>query len=246
MGDENKEKNGAKTVESFLYEKIAPILIAFALVCLLSVIGIVLSAYFHLDVVLYVFTALTALGSLGMAVFIVLMVHRYGKELENSLSVIDKQLDDFSKGDIKISSVRHRFPFITRLQERINGAIFHYSQYRLVYASQSEDEILKEKIASGIVFPFKEFQEYLYKEVQNNLSFRSALLFIQAQGNDPITEKVLEALHQKIMESFPNSIIGKYDDKTFVVYDYSVNSFLSLRSLCEQFVSSFNEFSLSA
>lgn len=245
MANEKQVEN-TKISEGFLYKKTLPVLIGLGVVSLLSAVGLILCIHFHIDVVLYIFAIVIAVGSLGLITFILIMVRKYGKELEESLSVMDKQLDDFAKGDIKISSVRHHFPTIERLQERINSAISRYSQYRLVYTSQSEDEELKEKIASGAVFEFKEFQEHLYKEVQNNLSFRSALLFIRAEGSDPIAEKVMEALHQKILASFPGAIVGKVDDKTFAVYDYAVDSFLSLQGLCEQFVASFNEFSLSA
>ncbi|MFA6620592.1 MAG: EAL domain-containing protein, partial [Bacilli bacterium] len=48
-----------------------------------------------------------------------------------------------------------------------------------------------------------------------------------------------------ILLSYPGAIIGQYDEKTFAVYDYSVDSFMSFEALCQQFVASYNQFKVS-
>jgi predicted RNA-binding protein with TRAM domain len=64
-------------------------------------------------------------------------------------------------------------------------------------------------------------------------------------GTDANSAKVMNALHEKILLSFPGAIVGQYDEKTFAVYDYSVDSFMSFETLCEQFVASYNQFKVS-
>jgi EAL domain-containing protein (putative c-di-GMP-specific phosphodiesterase class I) len=231
--------------KDFLLKKLRPVLYVLAGLFLFSAVVLPLCIAFHLDVVLYLLVGVLSLGVLVLAYFLIRLNLRYAKELESSLKMIDQQLDDFSHGDIKLLSMRHYLPTLDKLQTGINSAISRYSEYRLVYASQSADAVLKESIAKGEILVWKDFTEHLYKEVQNNLSYRSALLFIQSLGTDASSSKVMNALHEKILLSFPGAIIGQYDEKTFAIYDYSVDSFLSFEALCRQFVASYNQFKVS-
>ena len=231
--------------QKFLIQKLIPTFGVLGGLFILSAVVFPICVAFHADVALYIFGGLISLGVVGTVVLMVLLAKRYAKEMENSLKVMDEQLNDFSRGDIKLLSLHHYLPTLDKIQEGINSAISRYSEYRLVYVSQSTDAALKEKIAEGKVLDWKDFTDHFYKEVQNNVSYRSALLFVQSLGTDASSSKVMNALHEKILLSFPGAIIGQYDEKTFAIYDYSVDSFMSFETLCEQFVSSYNQFKVS-
>ena len=231
--------------KKFLISKLKPTFWVLGGLFVLSAIVFPICVAFRADVALYIFGALVSVGVVGTVVLIVLLANRYAKEMENSLNVIDDQLNDFSRGDIKLLSLHHYLPTLDKIQERLNSAISRYSEYRLVYVSQSTDATLKEKIAEGKILEWKDFTDHFYKEVQNNVSYRSALIFIQSLGTDASSSKVMNALHEKILLSFPGAIVGQYDEKTFCIYDYSVDSFMSFETLCQQFVSSYNQFKVS-
>jgi EAL domain-containing protein (putative c-di-GMP-specific phosphodiesterase class I) len=231
--------------KGFLLKKLRPIFIVFGALFVLSAVVFPICVAFHADAALYSFAVLVSLGLIGATYLMVRMVLKYSKELENSLKVMNEQLNDFSRGDIKLLSLHHYLPTLDKIQERLNNAISRYSEYRLVYVSQSTDALLKEAIAKGTVLPWNDFVEHFYKEVQNNVSYRSALLFVQSLGTDSNSAKVMNALHERILLSFPGAIVGQYDEKTFAIYDYSVDSFMSFETLCEQFVASYNQFKVS-
>lgn len=229
----------------YLTKRLIPLFILLGLLMLLAAVGIPLCIYKDYKVVLYALSiGASVLGLLAIIVAVIL-VKRYGKDLSKSFTMMDKQLADFAKGDIKLSPAHHALPTIERLQESINKAIASYSSYRLVYMAQSADNDLKQKIEAGQVFAYEEFQNHLYKEVQNNLSFRSALLLIQIEGSEPISAQAFKDLHEQILKTFPGSIVGLHDKNTYIVYVYAVESFLSLQNICEQFVTSFKSYELS-
>jgi EAL domain-containing protein (putative c-di-GMP-specific phosphodiesterase class I) len=228
----------------FFSKKFVPLFVLLGASFLILAVAVPLCIAYDVKVVLYALSATLALLVVADVVLVFILLNKYGKDIEDSLDVMDKQLDQFSKGDIKLSSIHHRLPSMEKLQDRLNDAIGKYAEYRLVYNAQSNDEELKKKIAAGIVFSNDEFMEHLNKEVENNLSFRSALLLIQSQGSDPSSAVAMEALHHKIIEVFPGSIVGRYDALTYVVYVYSVDSFLSLKCLCESFVANYNHYAI--
>ena len=117
MAAEEKKTENKNIAAGFLFKKTLPLQIGLGAFNILSFTGLAVYVRFHIDGVLYVSTAFIALGSLGLLFVGVLKIHKYGQQLEESLQVMSAQLDDFSKGDIKISSVRHQFPTIERLQE---------------------------------------------------------------------------------------------------------------------------------
>jgi hypothetical protein len=247
MSKEKSKKTSGRDGSSkqFLNSKLRlPLLILSVALVFVAVLIPVFIAL-HQDVVLYILCALGAACIIAIAVTIVRLSNRYAKEMENSFKVLDDQLNDFSRGDIKLLSLHHYLPTLDKIQERVNSAISRYSEYRLVYVSQSADQALKEKIAQGQILPWKEFTDHFYKEVQSNVSYRSSLIFIQSLGTDSSSSKVMNALHEKILLSFPGAIIGQYDEKTFALYDYSVDSFMSFETLCQQLVASYNQFKVS-
>lgn len=195
--------------KKFLISKLKPTFWVLGGLFVLSAIVFPICVAFRADVALYIFGALVSVGVVGTVVLIVLLANRYAKEMENSLNVIDDQLNDFSRGDIKLLSLHHYLPTLDKIQERLNSAISRYSEYRLVYVSQSTDATLKEKIAEGKILEWKDFTDHFYKEVQNNVSYRSALIFIQSLGTDASSSKVMNALHEKILLSFPGAIVGQ-------------------------------------
>jgi EAL domain-containing protein (putative c-di-GMP-specific phosphodiesterase class I) len=231
--------------KAFLLKKLRPFLIILGGLFLFSAVVLPLCIAFDRKIALYILVGLLSLGILAMAFIIIRLALRYAKEMESSLKVMDQQLADFSHGDIKLLSLHHYLPALDKIQQGINSAISRYSEYRLVYISQSADALLKESIAKGEVLPWKDFTDHLYKEVQNNVSYRSALIFIQSLGTDSSSSKVMNALHERILLSYPGAIVGQYDEKTFAIYDYSVDSFMSFEALCQQFVASYNQFKVS-
>lgn len=242
----DKENSDEQEISThFLLKRLRVTLSVITALLLLTAVGVPLCVFFKVDWVLYLIAGLASAGLIAVALLIVFLVRRYGKELADSLQAMDKQLNDFSKGDVKLSSVHHELPTLEKLQEKLNSAIAHYSQYRLAYTSQSADEMLKKRIASGEILPQQEFEDHLYSEVQNNFSFRSALLMIQLLGGDPLPEQAFKDLHERILKSFPGAMVGLSGERTFSVYVYSVDSFLSLETACEKFVSDYKTFEIS-
>jgi EAL domain-containing protein (putative c-di-GMP-specific phosphodiesterase class I) len=246
MNENEQPQDGQElTSKQFLFRKLRPLLITMAGLFLFSAVILPICIAFHADVALYIIAALLAIGIFAGGYFAIHLANTYADQLENSFQAMGEQLDDFSHGDIKLLSLHHYLPTIDKIQERLNSAISRYSEYRLVYVNQPKDAALKEKIAKGEILSWDDFTEHFYKEVQNNVSYRSALLFIQSLGTDASSSKVMNALHEKILLSFPGAIVGQYDEKTFGIYDYSVDSFLSFETLCQQFVASYNQFKVS-
>lgn len=240
------ELENTKSFRQFLIKKILPVFITFLSLFIVAAVGLPLCIFYHKDVILYIVSGLLAVG-LGVAIFFLIrFILAYSKDLSTSLNTLDKQLTDFSKGEVKLSSATHKVPLANAIQSELNNVIASYSRYRLSYNAATSDAILKEKIKNGHVFTLSEFRDSLFNEVQNNSNFRSALLYIRALGGDKIPQKIMDSLHEKIIASFPEALVGSYDEKTFVIYVYSVGSFLSLETLAENFVASFNKLVVSS
>src|SRR5574344_1338725 len=105
--------NGGSSKE-FLLKKLRPIFAVFAFLFVLSAIVVPICVAFHADAALYTFTILASLGLIATVYLMIRMVLKYSKELENSLKVMDEQLDDFSHGDIKLLSLHHYLPTIDK------------------------------------------------------------------------------------------------------------------------------------
>lgn len=239
-------KENTKSFREFLIKKILPVFITFLSLFIVAAVGLPLCIYYHKDIILYIVSAIIAIG-VGVAIFfLVRFILAYSKDLSSSLDSLDKQFDDFSKGEVRLSNSAHNVPLANAIQSQLNSVIVSYSKYRLTYNAATSDAIIKEKIKNGHIFSLSEFKDSLFNEVQSNLNFRSSLLYIEAQGGEKIPDKVMESLHNKILEVFPDALVGQYDEKTYVVYVYSVGSFLSLETLAENFVTSFNKLVVSS
>jgi EAL domain-containing protein (putative c-di-GMP-specific phosphodiesterase class I) len=235
-----KEKG---TKRYYLERRIRPVWIGFGILFVLAAVGIVLGIIFHKDLLLYIVAGVVVIGGIVGIICLVTISHKYSKDLESSISSMDEQLNDFSHGDMRLSSTPLKLPMAEKLQSQINEMIANYSHIRLKDEEEVSGEI-KDKIKSGYIFSLDDFKKSLDKEVQNNANFRSSVLFLQAMGASKIPSKVISDLHKSILEFFPDSLVGQYDEKTFVIYVYSVGSFLSLENMCESFVASFNKLTL--
>ena len=107
--------------QKFLIQKLIPTFGVLGGLFILSAVVFPICVAFHADVALYIFGGLISLGVVGTVVLMVLLAKRYAKEMENSLKVMDEQLNDFSRGDIKLLSLHHYLPTLDKIQEGINS-----------------------------------------------------------------------------------------------------------------------------
>jgi EAL domain-containing protein (putative c-di-GMP-specific phosphodiesterase class I) len=234
---EEKKKLGSST--EALLKRLWPIFAISGFLIIVAAVLVPLAIVFKNNAFLYVTIALIAAGLTGLIVILVVAVKKYGFAADRSLYEMERQLNDFSEGDIKMLSIRHYSPVLDKFQDSLNKTISSYSSLRFVYKTSEADREIDEKIASGVVLSFPEFMDRLPHEIQRNLNFRSALIFIQSLGGGAGDPSTLRDLHEAIMNAFPSSLIGLYDDTTFALYDREVSSFRALREQLERLVASY-------
>lgn len=210
-------------------------------VALTAGVAIPLGIYYKVDWVLYALSGLLFILIVSCLIVSFLAMRSYEKKLAASAEAMDHQLADFTAGNIKIVSAKPDLPPLRKIQDGINKAVDNYARYQLVAVGTSYDEEVKKKISQGFVFPFREFTSRLMQELQRSNSYRSALLFVSCEGSEAIPEAALEALHAKIRAFFPTALVGHYDQNTYAVYVYAVESLLSLSTQCQELVSTFND-----
>lgn len=235
--------------KSDVYKRIRSQLILGIGLFLLLAVALPLCVYFDQKIFLYVFSGVSAVLLLLVFILFIHYLGVYDKDISSSLSLLSAQLEDFSNGSVRLLGADKKLPFIEKLQDKVNAAISKYSEYRLVSRGGGLGETLDAEIKSGKVFGYEEFRDILYKGIVNNLSFRSSLLYVQAledNSSDPIPPEVMSALHEKILRDFPSSLVGRYDNVTYVVYLFAVDSFLGLENSLNNFVTSFNKLSLAS
>lgn len=237
-------KKTESKIKGALSKRLAPAIVAFSFLFIAAAVGIPLGIFYNIDLLLYIVAGVVVVGGIATVIATIIVTKHYNQELDNSLDSMNNQLNDFSHGDIRLSAAPIKLPMAEKLQDQINTMIANYSHLRVRANEEATGEI-KDKIKAGFIFPYAEFKEKLNPEVQNNANFRSSLLFIQALGSAKIAAKVMESLHKKILEAFPDAMVGQYDEKTYVLYVYQVSSFLSLETKCEQFATTFNKLTLS-
>lgn len=240
--EKTKKPRGSRR---FLIHYITPALLICIVGAVSGAIGVPLAIYFDNKIVLYILSAGAASILLGGLITFFVLINRYGATIENSFMSLEKQLEDFSKGDIKLSSTVHKLPGTNRLQGKLNAAIQRFSNYRLLYNDLNDDESVKALCKEGHVFDLEEWKTHLYEEIQSNLSFRSAVLLVKMSEENP-PEEVMESLHKSILKRFPLSLIGRYDKATFSVYVQAINSLISFENSCARLSASFNELLVSS
>lgn len=215
------------------------------------VFGIALEVFFLLVVLLplayslgkmVVFWIGFGIVSVLIALFIVMglvVLHRYGKASDLSLKEMENQLEDFSRGDVKLITNRHISPSLDKFQDDLNFTLSTYGSFHLAYEMKLSDVGTQKRIDYGEIFSLHDFEKILSQLIQRNTSFRSALLLFRSVAKNPSESHVMRALYDGIREAFPKNLIGIYDDSTYAVYLYSIDSFISLRLQAERFVSSY-------
>lgn len=214
---------------------------------ILSAVGIPLAYYFENKILLWVSFGVLLVSALTIAIIIIHLSLDYTRMSAKLAKDISSQIRSFADGNFMTVNKDYDtvFPAFTEIQQQMNQAIADYSNYRLVYVGKASDESVNRDIEQGLVYDKDTFNEILKKEVQKNDSYRSALLLISLKGAKTYEDKDFEALTSKVRETFPHSMLGKYDDTTLAVYLFSVESFLGLETICEGFVTNFNVLKIS-
>ena len=238
---ENKKEKSSKLSASSLalFKMLQPLFAVLLGLLILAAVGIPLAIGFQLNVLLYIFCVLIVLFVAALLVLGYRAIKTYGKAADDSFAEMTGQLKDFSHGDIKLLSTRHYSPSLDQFQDVLNSTISSYSSLRFIYKTSEADRQVDEGIAAGVVLPFPEFNDHLPHEIQRNLNFRSALVFVQSLGDGAADPSTLRELHEAIMETFPSSLVGLYNDTTFALYDREVSSFRALREKLERLVSGY-------
>lgn len=208
-------------------------------VAFISDIGLLLLA-FHLQntVFIYVMIGLLLLGTAtSIVMLLILFRHNTGLD-EKALSNMNNEIDNVASGKTTLMNLTLPSNGLANLQNRINALLEKYEHLHVIYTGRPQDKNTYERIQKGEVFSMEEFRlRYVY-EVSNSSSYRSAILLVQLVSKDNNAHS-MEGLRQAIKKMFPTAMIGKYDDSTFVVYVFTVDSILSFRNRCEKLVASF-------
>ena len=238
-----KNKTKLVNLKAFLKNRASTVVGAIFLgFFVISAVGIPFAYYFENKLLLWVSFSVLLVSALTVSVIIIHLGLDYTKKAERLAKDLSSQIRSFADGNFLTVNKDYDnvLPAFTEIQQQMNQAIADYSNYRLVYVGKASDEAINKDIEQGLVYDKETFAENLKKEVQKNDSYRSALLLISLEGAKTYEEKDFEALTAKVRETFPHSMLGKYDEKTLVLYIFNVESFLGLETVCEGFVTNFN------
>jgi EAL domain-containing protein (putative c-di-GMP-specific phosphodiesterase class I) len=239
MNSQRKNEARARGGGWALMKKAWPAFAGCAFAFLLGGVLLPVEIAYDWTIPLYLTAGLIALAAAGLIVLIALELARYGKTADESLAQMASQLDDFGRGDVKYVSTRHHHQALDDFQGVLNRALNSYSSLRFIYRTSEADRAFDEKIAAGVVLGFPEFVDRLPHEIERNANFRSAVVFVKSLGEGAGDPSPMRDLHEALMEAFPSSLIGLYDDATFVLYDRDVSSFRALRETLERLVGSY-------
>lgn len=248
MAKTKKKKDRSVNLIMFFRGRVSTILgLVFVIVFLAASVGIPLSYYFDNKVTLWICMGLLFGSALGVVVIILWLAYQYSTMLSRLGHDISHQIDAFAKGNFIPVNKEYdaTLPGIVKIQQKVNQAIADYSNYRLVFVGKASEEAIEKDIEAGVIYDKEKFMETLLKEAQANESYRSALLLVQLKGARSFEESDFESLKAKVRETFPHSLLGKYDEKTIALYVYNVESFLGLETVCEGFVTNFNVLKIS-
>lgn len=238
-----KKNEKLVNILAFLKGRISTIIgLVFLVLFALSAAGIPVGYYFNNKYCMWGSFTLLLVSALVDTIIIIYLGIAYARMSSRLAKDISAQIKSFADGSFMTINKEYDdfFPGFTGIQQQMNQAIADYSNYRLVYVGKASDMQINKDMEAGMVYTKEVFLENLKKEVQKNESYRSALLLIGLKGARSFEEKDFESLVSKVRETFPGSMLGKYDEKTLAIYLYNVESFLGLETVCEGFVTNFN------
>ena len=238
-----KKNEKLVNILAFLKGRISTIIgLVFLVLFALSTVGIPVGYYFDNKYCMWGSFTLLLVSALVDTIIIIYLGIAYARMSSRLAKDISAQIKSFADGSFMTINKEYDdfFPGFTGIQQQMNQAIADYSNYRLVYVGKASDMQINKDMEAGMVYTKEVFLENLKKEVQKNESYRSALLLIGLKGARSFEEKDFESLVSKVRETFPGSMLGKYDEKTLAIYLYNVESFLGLETVCEGFVTNFN------
>ena len=238
-----KKKDRAVDLMAFLRNRASTIIgIVFLVLAIAGAILLPIAIAINNKNLTWVAAGTLTISSLIVAWVIIHLIRVYSKTTKKIFEDIGIQIRAFADGNFLTVNKEHdrMLPAFSELQKQMNQAIADYSNYRLVYVGKASEEQINKDIESGLVYPKEVFVDLLMKEAQKNESYRSALLLIELKGARSFEEQDFEALTAKVRETFPHSMLGKYDEKTLALYIFNVESFLGLETVCEGFVTNFN------
>ncbi|MBO4737091.1 MAG: hypothetical protein J5627_01450, partial [Bacilli bacterium] len=238
-----KKKDRAVDLMAFLRNRASTIIgMVFLVLAIAGAILLPIAIAINNKNLTWVAAGTLTISSLIVAWVIIHLIRVYTKMTKKIFEDIGIQIRAFADGNFLTVNKEHdhMLPAFSELQKQMNQAIADYSNYRLVYVGKASEEQINKDIESGLVYPKEVFVDLLMKEAQKNESYRSALLLIELKGARSFEEQDFEALTSKVRETFPHSMLGKYDEKTLALYIFNVESFLGLETVCEGFVTNFN------
>ncbi|MCR5693033.1 MAG: EAL domain-containing protein [Bacilli bacterium] len=240
---ERKSKERLVNYRAFFRHRISTVLgLIFIALFLISAGGIPLSFYFNNQVTLWISFGVLFGSAISIAIIVLWFAYQFSKMSSKLSKDIKNQIKSFADGNFMTVNKEYdeMLPSFTEIQQQMNQAIADYSNYRLVFVGKASDKQVEQDINDGVLYEKERFLEVLKKEIQTNESYRSALMLAELQGSRTFEEKDFESLVSKIRETFPHSLLGKWNEKTLAFYVYNVESFLGLETVSETFVTNFN------
>lgn len=230
------------TAERMLILSLWPVILSGVALVLIGTIWLPISSLHGNLVSFYFGVALLVLCALALFAFGLYFIHKYANSADKSLQEMKAQLESFKQGDITLLNSHHYSASLDELQDTLNQTISTYASYRLSYAPTPEEEALWARLAKGEVLSQKEFEDRLPSFVQNNHAFLSALLFVQSLGNNAKDEVAMGELKNYLIQSFPGAFLGCHGLDGYALYLPKVDSYLALKSQCEEAVTHYRSF----
>lgn len=236
-------KNKEQRINSFRFHKdFFSLVLIQAGIALVAAILIPVALVIKDDILLTIAGIIVIVAVLVSLVMLILVVRKYIKDSNEFAKELDEQVKAFKDGVFRTSDKKYKktFPALSEVQGKMNEAIAHYTNYELVFVGRPSDYKVEKDIKDGVVYDEKEFGKNIFVEVQNNRSYRSAVIFLKLLGSNNIEEKDFKQLVEKTREAFPGSMLGKFGSDTLALYLFNVESCLGLQVVCEKFATKFN------
>ena len=235
--------NKEKRINSFRFHKdFFSLIIVQAAIAILAAVLIPLALIFDNKPLLMTAGIAVIITILAALVLLIFVVRKYIKDSNEFAKELDLQVKAFKDGVFRTSDKKYKktFPALSEVQGKMNEAIAYYTNYELVFVGRPSEYKIERDIEAGVVYDEKEFRRSLFTEVQNNRSYRSAVLFFKLLGSNNIGDKDFSQLVEKTREAFPGSMLGRFANDTLALYLFNVESCLGLQVVCEKFVTKFN------
>lgn len=182
-----------------------------------------------LDIIL--FSALGgALLLVGLWVFLLIKDNMAKvKLIEKTVAKTAEQLDGLANFSSKSVDEPLEIEELDLLRKKVNGLVETYNNFTFTIKNKEVPEEVKQKIEHGDILSRGNFNQAVYFLAESNDAYRSAYLLVRLLSKDTKNPS-MGFLREQIQQTFPQAIVGQYDDTTLAVYLPNVSSLALLEA----------------